>query len=102
MSRFMTDVVASRAFGMHGNSFTEPDAEFSRQYNSTFHMSVRKALLMLTAFFAPYLTYTYFFKPNIVFDCTESYFRKIKFYSHQLMHFFIQPCISLLSYIKIT
>ena len=26
----------------------------------------------------------------------------IKFYSHQLMHFFIQPCISLLSYIKIT
>ena len=26
----------------------------------------------------------------------------IKFYSHQLMHFFIQLCISLLSYIKIT
>ena len=26
----------------------------------------------------------------------------IKFYSHQLMHFLIQPCISLLSYIKIT
>jgi len=25
-----------------------------------------------------------------------------KFYSHQLMHFFIQLCISLLSYIKIT
>ena len=25
-----------------------------------------------------------------------------KFYSHQLMHFLIQPCISLLSYIKIT
>jgi len=27
---------------------------------------------------------------------------KVKFYSHQLMHFFIQLCISLLSYIKIT
>ena len=27
---------------------------------------------------------------------------EIKFYSHQLMHFFIQLCISLLSYIKIT
>ena len=26
----------------------------------------------------------------------------IKFYSHQLMHFFVQLCISLLSYIKIT
>jgi hypothetical protein len=26
----------------------------------------------------------------------------IKFYSHQLMHFLIQLCISLLSYIKIT
>ena len=26
----------------------------------------------------------------------------IKFYSHQLMQFFIQPCISPLSYIKIT
>ena len=26
----------------------------------------------------------------------------IKFYSHQLMHFLIQPCISVLSYIKIT
>ena len=25
-----------------------------------------------------------------------------KFYLHQLMHFFIQTCISLLSYIKIT
>jgi len=25
-----------------------------------------------------------------------------KFYSHQLMHFFIQLCISLLSYIQIT
>ena len=25
----------------------------------------------------------------------------VKFYSHQLMHFFIQLCISLLSYIKI-
>ena len=28
--------------------------------------------------------------------------RYIKFYSHQLVHFFIQLCISLLSYIKIT
>jgi len=29
------------------------------------------------------------------------YYLGIKFYSHQLMHFLIQPCISLLSYIKI-
>ena len=28
--------------------------------------------------------------------------KNIKFYSHQLMHFLMQPCISLLSYIKIT
>jgi hypothetical protein len=30
LSGFMTDVIASRAFGMHGNSFTNPEAEFSR------------------------------------------------------------------------
>ena len=29
-------------------------------------------------------------------------FLATKFYLHQLMHFFIQTCISLLSYIKIT
>ena len=32
----------------------------------------------------------------------DELFRMVKFYSHQLMHFLIQPCISLLSYIKIT
>jgi hypothetical protein len=30
LSRFMTDVIASRAFDMHGISFTKPDAEFNR------------------------------------------------------------------------
>jgi len=74
LSIFMTEVGASRAFDMHGNSFKEPDAEFSRHYNSTFHMSGRKPLAMLTAFFAPYLTSL--FKPKIVDDCTENYFRK--------------------------
>ena len=33
---------------------------------------------------------------EIEYECS------FKFYSHQLMHFFIQLCISLLSYIKIT
>ena len=39
---------------------------------------------------------------NVLFwvNCTN--FKFFKFYSHQLMHFLIQPCISLLSYIKIT
>ena len=37
-------------------------------------------------------------------DATDWFFiaKLIKFYSHQLKHFFIQLCISLLSYIKIT
>ena len=34
--------------------------------------------------------------------CLAKTTKYVKFYSHQLMHFFIKPCISLLSYIKIT
>jgi len=39
---------------------------------------------------------------NNFFSLFHRAFRFIKVYSHQLMHFFIQLCISLLSYIKIT
>jgi hypothetical protein len=35
-------------------------------------------------------------------EVIKEYYCITKFYSHQLMHFLIQPCISLLSYIKIT
>jgi len=38
----------------------------------------------------------------VPFVVNFKYSKTIKFYSHQLMHFFIQLCISLLSYIKIT
>ena len=74
LSIFMTEVITSRAFDMHGNSFKEPNAEFSRHYNSTFHMSGRKPLSMLTAFFAPNLTS--FYEPKNLDDCTENYFRE--------------------------
>ena len=39
-------------------------------------------------------------KPHLITPAELS--DHVKFYSHQLMHFFIQLCISLLSYIKIT
>jgi len=56
-----------------------------------------------------------YLNPSVVFSVYEKISRNpspkflpknftvvIKFYSHQLMQFFIQLCISLLSYIKIT
>ena len=39
---------------------------------------------------------------SFFFSLFHHAFSFIKFYSHQPMHFLIQPCISLLSYIKIT
>ena len=42
------------------------------------------------------------YKSILYKEPTRCNFGNIKFYSHQLMHFFIQLCISLLSYIKIT
>ena len=46
------------------------------------------------------ITSVFFFQ--FFFSLFHRAFWFIKFYSHQLMHLFIQLCISLLSYIKIT
>jgi len=40
--------------------------------------------------------------PLVSENSEQQMYQTIKFYSHQLMHIFIQPYISLLSYIKIT
>jgi cytochrome P450 family 6 len=55
MARFTTDVIASCAFGINGNSLKDPDAEFGSYLRKVFEFSARKGLAVLTAFFAPYL-----------------------------------------------
>ena len=47
------------------------------------------------------LTMFNIYKKEVIVRVSEL-LHHIKIYSHQLMHFFIQLCISLLSYIKIT
>jgi cytochrome P450 family 6 len=75
MERFTTDVIASCAFGINGNSLKDPDAEFGRYIRKTLDFSVKKGLAMLTAFFAPNLQKL--FRLNIMDDKTNNYIRQI-------------------------
>ena len=75
MARFTTDVIASCAFGINGNSFKGPDSEFPRRIRTIFEFSVKKALAMLTAFFAPHLKTK--FRLKIMDDKTNNYVRQI-------------------------
>jgi len=55
MVRFTTDVIASCAFGINSNTLKDPDSEFGRQIRNILDFTVQKGLLMVMAFFEPYL-----------------------------------------------
>jgi hypothetical protein len=74
MYRYTTDVIASCAFGINGNSLKDPDAEFGLFLRKTFEFTVRKGLAGLTANFAPALTSL--LKLQFDDDATTNYLRK--------------------------
>jgi cytochrome P450 family 6 len=75
MARFTTDVIASCAFGINSNSLKDPDSEFGRHIRTLNDFSVQKGLVMLIAFFAPYLNKI--FRLSFVDDETNNYIRQI-------------------------
>jgi len=75
MGRFTTDVIASCAFGINSISLKDPDSEFGRRIRTVFDFSVRKGILMVMAFFAPYLNRIFRFK--LMDDKTSNYIRQI-------------------------
>ena len=74
MYRYTTDVIASCAFGINGNSLKDPNAEFWMYVRNIFDFSIRKGLAGLTAFTAPEIKNLL----NIKFldDDTTRYLRK--------------------------
>jgi hypothetical protein len=75
MARFTTDVIASCAFGINGNSLKDPNSEFGRNIRRIFDFSIQKGLALLLAFFAPYLNKI--FRLKIMDDKTNNYIRQI-------------------------
>ena len=75
MGRFTTDVIASCAFGINGNSLKDRDAEFGRYIRKVTDFSVKKGLALLAAFFAPQLQKR--FRLNVMDDKSNNYVRQI-------------------------
>jgi cytochrome P450 family 6 len=75
MARFTTDVIASCAFGINGNALKDPDSEFGRRIRNILHFSLQKGLVMVMAFFAPYLNKI--LRLNFMDDKTNNYIRQI-------------------------
>jgi cytochrome P450 family 6 len=75
MARFTTDVIASCAFGINGNSLEDPDSEFGRNIRSIFKFTIRKGIAILVAFFAPY--FNTIFRLKFMDDKTNNYVRQI-------------------------
>ena len=75
MGRFTTDVIASCAFGINSNSLKDPDEEFGRRIRKVLDFSVQKGLVMLVAWFAPYLNNI--FRLKFMDDKTNNYVRQI-------------------------
>jgi len=74
MARFTTDVIASCAFGINSNSLKDPDEEFGRRVRTIFDFSLQKGLVMVMAFFAPYLNNI--FRLNFMDDKMNNYIRQ--------------------------
>jgi len=74
MYRYTTDVIASCAFGINGNSLKDPNAEFRMYLRKIFGSSFRKGLAGLTAFTAP--TIKNLLKIKFLDDDTTRYLRK--------------------------
>jgi len=74
MYRYTTDVIASCAFGINGNSLKDPNAEFRVFLRKIFDFSFRKGLAGLTAFTAPAVKK--FLKIKFLDDDTTIYLRK--------------------------
>jgi len=75
MARYTTDVIASCAFGINGNSLKDPDAEFMRNIRTVFMFSVTTGLAMLTSFFAPFIKSL--FRLKFMDDKTNNYLRQV-------------------------
>jgi hypothetical protein len=75
MARYTTDVIASCAFGINGNSLKDPDSEFGQNIRAVLDFSIRKALSVLLALFAPY--FNKIFQLKFLDDKTNNYIRKI-------------------------
>jgi cytochrome P450 family 6 len=74
MVRFTTDVIASCAFGINSNSLKDPDSEFGRRVRTILKFSVKKGLVMVMVWFAPYLNKI--FRLNFLDDKTNNYLRQ--------------------------
>jgi len=74
MYKYTTDVIASCAFGINGNSLKDPNPEFRMYVRKIFDFSVRKGLAGLTAFTAPAVKK--FLKIKFLDDDTVKYLRK--------------------------
>jgi hypothetical protein len=75
MFRYATDVIATCAFGINGNSLKDPDAEFRFLLRKIFDFTVRKELAELMGIFAPAVTSL--LKLKFVDDDSTNYFKRM-------------------------
>jgi len=74
MYRYTTDVIASCAFGINGNSLKDPNVVFWFFLRKTLYFTVRKGLAGLMGIFSPALTSL--LKLKLMNDDTTNYLRK--------------------------
>jgi len=74
MYRYTTDVIASCAFGINGNSLKDPNSEFRMYARNMFDFNIRKGLAALMAFTVPEVKN--FLHIKFLDDDTARYLRK--------------------------
>ena len=75
IARFTTDVTAYCVFGMNGDSLMDPDSKGGRRIRRIRDFNVQQSLLLLMAFFAPYLNTVFGLK--FLDDKTNNYVRQM-------------------------